>query len=124
MTMLDNFTSLPPNEERQFHVYEQTMIDNQKKAWTFAGIAAAAAFILAVGIYFGVTPEKKVMIDEEDMQGLQRTKKDEPRPTPPPPAEAPAAAPAAEAAPAAAEGAAPAAAEGAAAPADPAAAPK
>src|SRR5258705_4704989 len=113
MTMLDNFTSLPPNEERQFHVYEQTMVDNQKKAWTFSVIAAVAAFVVALGIFFGVTPEKRVKIDAEDMQGLQRTPKKKAEAPPPPPAEAPAAAPAAEA-PAAAPGA---------APADPAAAP-
>ena len=42
-----DFTSLPPEHEQTFVVYEKTTFENSKKAWTFA-YAAGAVVALAV----------------------------------------------------------------------------
>lgn len=46
-----NFTSLPPDEERQFVIYEQTATESRKKAMTLGAIAGAVVGVFAIIIF-------------------------------------------------------------------------
>ena len=94
MTEFVNFTSLPPDQEAGFIVYEQRMEAAQKSGWAVAIGASIAVFVLAIGIYLGVTPDETNISKDMNMSNLA---------TAPTTAPAPAAAPA-PSAPAPAEG--------------------
>jgi hypothetical protein len=104
-----NFSSLPPQQEQHFVVFEQYRANSQSQALLGGVIAGAFIFIAAAGIYFGVTPERKDLTKDMNMSNLSKKKSvDAPAPTPAPaaaPTPAPAAAPS-EAPPAAAPAAA------------------
>lgn len=110
-----NFTSLPPQQEQHFVVFEQYQADSQSKAYMIGGIVAAVMLVAAAVVYFVIPPEHKDLTKDMNMSNLSKKKAvDAPAPTPAPaaapataPAAAPATAPAAEA-PAAAPAAAPA----------------
>src|SRR5262249_10595329 len=57
MADFSNFSSLPPNQEAGFVVYEQRMAAAQQSGFTMAIFAAIATLVVAVGIYLGVAPE-------------------------------------------------------------------
>ncbi|MBP6628006.1 MAG: hypothetical protein KA297_01170 [Kofleriaceae bacterium] len=65
-----NFTSLPPELEQTFVVYEQHTAESQKKAWTVGWIAAAAVFLVIVAIKFGIEPDKKDLSKGMNMSNL------------------------------------------------------
>ena len=90
MSQLENFTSLPPSEERTFVVYEEYMMVNSRRATRVGMIAGGIVGLLVVLIVFAVTPDKKQKISADDMQGLTRTKKEKGEPPASPPAETPA----------------------------------
>ena len=46
-----NFSSLPPEQEASFVVFEQKMEESAKSGVTAALIAAGAVFLLAIGIF-------------------------------------------------------------------------
>ena len=92
-----NFSSLPPQEEATFVVYEQQMAAAEKSGWTIGAIVSGIALVLMLGIYFGVEPDQHDISKTMNMSNLTKTRTE--------PAAAPAAAPApaekpAEAAPA------------------------
>ncbi len=93
MSYMD-FSSWPRDQEQSFVVYEQRAQESQKKALTMALIAAIGFFVLVVGIYAGVAPERKDITKDMNMSNLTKsTKKAAPAAdeTPPAPkAEAPA----------------------------------
>jgi hypothetical protein len=91
-----DFSSWPRDQEQSFVVYEQRASESSKKALTFGAIAGVLFFILMVGIYAGVAPDRRDMTKGMNMSNLtkksrQETKTEAPAPAP---AEAPAAAPA------------------------------
>jgi hypothetical protein len=86
---LENFTSLPPHEERTFVVYEEYMATNRKKATTLGLIVGGIVGLIVVLIVLSVTPDTKEKISAEDMQGLTRAKKKAPAPTSPATGESP-----------------------------------
>ena len=75
MSYMD-FSSWPREQEQAFVVYEQRANESQKKAFTIALVAAIGFFVLMVGIYAGVTPDKKDVTKDMNMSNLtKRTKK-------------------------------------------------
>lgn len=83
MSFVD-FSSWPREQEQSFVVYEQQQAESQKKAFMLGGIIGAVFLVFAVGIYAGVTPEKKDLTKDMNMSNLSKKQK----------ADAPAAAPA------------------------------
>src|SRR5262245_47974283 len=74
-----DFTSLPPDQEREFIPYEQRSQDAAKSAWTFAGVLAGAFFLLGMFLFFGY--EKPINKHAQDMQrdeGTDSMKKESP----------------------------------------------
>lgn len=59
MTYTD-FTSLPPEEERAFVVYEQTSRESGKKAMTLGAIVGILVGLFGVILYFAVEPPPSV----------------------------------------------------------------
>lgn len=100
MSFMD-FSSWPRDQEQTFVVYEQRAAESQKKAFMGGLIAGIAFFVLALGVYAGVEPDKRDMTKGMNMNNLtKKTKKsaEAPAPTPAPaaaPAEAPKTEPAA-----------------------------
>jgi len=95
MSYMD-FSSWPRDQEQTFVVYEQRSSESSRKAITAAAIAAIGVFVLLVGIYAGVEPERKDYTKDMNMSNLTKKHKasEEAAPTPAPKAEAPAPAPA------------------------------
>lgn len=99
MSYMD-FSSWPRDQEQTFVVYEQRSSESQRKAFTAAAIAAIGVFVLLVGIYAGVEPERKDYTKDMNMSNLTKKHKaaaaeEQPAPKAEAPAPAPAAAPAA-----------------------------
>ena len=69
-------------------VYEQRASESTKKAMTIGGICGAIFFVIMVGIYAGVAPDKHDITKDMNMSNLTKKSKKDPAPTP-----APAAAP-------------------------------
>jgi len=90
-----DFSSWPRDQEQMFVVYEQRASESGKKAMTLGVIIGAVFFVIMVGIYAGVAPDKHDITKDMNMSNLtKKTKKAEPAPAPTPaPAAAPAPAP-------------------------------
>lgn len=76
-----NFTSLPPDQEATFVVFEKHQQENLKKGFTIGLISSIVFGVLAVGIYFGVTPEEDKTAKDMDINQLKKKSKVE-APTP------------------------------------------
>jgi hypothetical protein len=74
MTEYRDFTSLPPEKEQEFVVYEKTSVEAGKKAKVLALIVCAAFFVVTMGIVFSHEPPKNKMA-EDDMGALAAPKK-------------------------------------------------
>jgi hypothetical protein len=99
MSYMD-FSSWPREQEQTFVVYEQHAKESQSKATMAAAIAAIGVFVLLVGIYAGVEPERKDYTKDMNMSNLTKKHKaaaaeEQPAPKAEAPAPAPAPAPAA-----------------------------
>ena len=99
MSYMD-FSSWPRDQEQSFVVFEQHSTESSRKAFTTGIIAAIAVFVVMIGIYAGVEPERKDYAKDMNMSNLTKKHKpgEEAAPTPKaeapaPKAEAPAAAP-------------------------------
>jgi hypothetical protein len=89
-----DFSSWPRDQEQSFVVYEQRSKESSTKAFTAAAIAAIAVFVVLVGIYAGVEPERKDYTKDMNMSNLTKKHKAAPvEEQPAPKAEAPAPAP-------------------------------
>jgi hypothetical protein len=67
-----NFSSLPPNEEASFIVYEQQMASASKSGFTFGAIAGAIVLLLGLGIYLGVEPKQQDLSKDMNMSNLTK----------------------------------------------------
>ena len=67
-----DFSSWPREQEQSFVVYEQRNAESQKKAWMLGGIISAVVFVLAVGIYAGVEPNKHDISKDMNMSNLTK----------------------------------------------------
>jgi hypothetical protein len=97
MNQYVNFTSLPPEQEASFVVYEQQMAESEKKGFTIGAIAGGAFLIVALGIYLGVAPDERDLGKDMNMSNLTKTREapaekaaEKPAAAPAAPAEAPA----------------------------------
>jgi len=99
MSQFVNFSSLPPEQEAAFVVYEQHQAEAEKSSFTIGVIAAAAFLVVALGIYLGVEPDRRDIAKDMNMSNLTKSRAEAPAEKPAAPAEAPAEKPAAEAAP-------------------------
>ncbi|HWN71545.1 MAG TPA: hypothetical protein VNM90_28100 [Haliangium sp.] len=75
MTEYRDFTSLPPEKEQEFVVYERTSVEAGKKAKVIALAVAASFFVVVMGIVFSFEPPKSKMA-EDDMGALAAPKKE------------------------------------------------
>lgn len=94
-------TSWPNEQEHTFEPFERRGVAANGQAWAASLVGAAIVMFVAIGIFFGVAPEKKDVTKDMNMSNL--TKKSNPAapaPAPRAPAEAPKAAAPAEAPPA------------------------
>src|SRR6266545_2073611 len=67
-------TSWPNEQEMAFYNYEQRNSASQGKAWALSLVMAIAVFVLAVGIWAGVEPDKKDYGKDMNMSNLARSK--------------------------------------------------
>jgi hypothetical protein len=75
MSDYSQFTSLPPHEEAAFVVFERNTQESLQKAFMIGMISAVSFGLLALGIYFGVSPKKDDTAKDMDMQQLKTVKK-------------------------------------------------
>lgn len=109
MSQFQHFTSLPPEQEAQFLVYEQRAADAQKSGLTMGVIFGLAIGILLFGIFLAVEPDHSNPMEEPaatpQTQTAPKAKpmpvETTPTPATTPPTDTPTADPAAGAAPAA-----------------------
>ena len=71
MSLMD-FSSWPREQEQTFVVYEQRTQEASSKAMIGGIIAGAIVFILAVGIYAGVEPDRTNYGKDMNMQNLNK----------------------------------------------------
>ena len=78
--MSTDFSSWPREQEQSFVVYEARNSESSRIAWIAGGIAAAVVFVFLIGVYAGVTPDRKDITKDMNMSNL--TKKDSKAPAP------------------------------------------
>jgi hypothetical protein len=86
--MYQDFTSLAPQDEQTFVVYERQMQESLKKGRNVGAIVGGVLFLLMMGIYFGVSPTHKASEEEATSGEAQKAKPADAKDAP---AEAPAA---------------------------------
>lgn len=72
--MYQDFTSLAPQDEQTFVVYERQMQESLKKGRNVGAIIGAALFLLMMGIYFGISPTHKPSEEEAASGEAQKPK--------------------------------------------------
>lgn len=72
-----NFTSLPPEQEATFVVFERHQQENLKKGLSIGVIAGVVFGVFALFIYFGVTPEEDKIGKDMDLNQLKKKSKTE-----------------------------------------------
>ena len=75
MTEFRDFSSLSPQEEATFIVYEQRMEAAGKSGMTLGAIAGAIVLLLAAAIYLGVEPEDIDYAKDMNMSNLSKKSK-------------------------------------------------
>ena len=71
MSFMD-FSSWPRDQEQTFVVYEQRTNESLKKAMTAGIVAAIGLFVLLVGIYAGVEPDRRDVTKDMNMSNLTK----------------------------------------------------
>jgi len=71
MSLMD-FSSWPREQEQSFIVYEQRTQEASSKALIGGIIAGAIVFVLAIGIYAGVEPDRTNYGKDMNMQNLNK----------------------------------------------------
>ena len=84
-------TSWSEHEQHAFTAYEQRGTASNARAWAVSLVASGAVAVLAIGVYFGVAPDRKNIAKDMNMSNLtkKRTPAAAPAPKPDAPAEAP-----------------------------------
>ena len=78
-----DFSSWPRDQEQAFVVYEQRANESSRTAMIGGVIAAIAVFVIALGIYAGVEPDKRDLGRDMNMSNLTK-KERKTTPAPPP----------------------------------------
>ncbi|HEY4241500.1 MAG TPA: hypothetical protein VGM88_16880 [Kofleriaceae bacterium] len=92
-----DFSSWPRDQEQAFVPFEQATAANSAAARNAALVAGVIGFLIVIGIFFGVEPDKKDLTKGMDMSNLTKKGQAAAAAAPAVPAPAPAAAPAAPA---------------------------
>jgi hypothetical protein len=71
MSLMD-FSSWPREQEQSFVVYEQRTQEASSKALIGGIIAGAIVFVIAIGIYAGVEPDRTNYGKDMNMQNLNK----------------------------------------------------
>jgi hypothetical protein len=79
-----DFSSWPREQEASFVVYERRTSESAKSAITIGSICGAIVFVIAIGIYAGVEPDKSDNTKDMNMSNLTKDSKAT-APTPDPP---------------------------------------
>jgi len=92
-------TSWPVEQEHAFAVFESRGSQSNSRAWALGLIGGGIVLFAAVGVYFGVPPEKKDLTNGMNMSNLSKKPKaaspkpnpaaESPKPDPAAPAESP-----------------------------------
>lgn len=69
MTEYRDFTSLPPDKEQEFVVYEKTSVEAGRKAKIIALAVAVSFLVVTMAIVFSFDPPKNLM-EHDDMGAL------------------------------------------------------
>jgi hypothetical protein len=69
-----DFSSWSREQEATFVVYEQRRSENQSKALIAAVISGALFFVVAVGIFLGVEPDRRDISKDMNMSNLTKKK--------------------------------------------------
>lgn len=91
-----NFTSLPPEQEQAFVVFEKTSVESGKKAMTFGVVTGAIFGIVVIALVFSHDPPKNAHAVKAPPTKVGEAKAKVKAPTPAPVEAAPAVAPAAD----------------------------
>mgnify|MGYP001601640726 CR=1 FL=1 len=91
---MQHFTSLPPNEEQQFLVYERRSVNSARSAATLGWVIAVGLLVASVAVVFAFKPAKTEEVEAPAAQEEPK-KAAAAAPTAPTPAAAPASAAAA-----------------------------
>lgn len=65
-----DFSSWPREQEASFVVFEEHAKQSASKAFTVAAIASAVVLVLALGVYFGVEPDRRDITKDMNMSNL------------------------------------------------------
>ncbi len=65
-----DFSSWPREQEATFAVYEARSAESSRKGFLYGGIAGLVFFVLLVGIYAGVTPDRREPTKGMNMENL------------------------------------------------------
>ncbi|HEU4728073.1 MAG TPA: hypothetical protein VFT22_09300 [Kofleriaceae bacterium] len=73
-------TSWPSDQEHSFAPFERRGSSSNSLAWVVSLLGAALVLVLAVGIYFGVTPDKTNIAKDMNMSNLTKRRPSAPAP--------------------------------------------
>src|ERR1041385_5671809 len=79
-------TSWPADQESRFTSFERQSSGSNSLAWIFSLLGAAIVPVIAVGIFFGVTPDKRDIGKDMNMSNLTKRRPSAPAPKPDAPA--------------------------------------
>ena len=79
-----NFTSLPPEEEQQFVVFERRTVEESKRAMTLGWISGGVVGLILIVLYFTSDPPKTLHADalESDIPAEEEKRQPATAPTP------------------------------------------
>jgi hypothetical protein len=69
-----NFSSWPHDQEQSFVVFERRASESSSKALVASIVTSAVVLVLALGIYFGVEPDKRDITKDMNMSNLGKKK--------------------------------------------------
>ncbi len=72
MAEYSNFTSLPPDQEAAFVVFERRTQEALAKSTMIGLISGLAVLLLGFVVYFGITPEEDHTAKDMDMNQLKK----------------------------------------------------
>jgi hypothetical protein len=91
-------TSWPVDQEQAFTVFENHGSSSNSRAWALGLVGGGIVLFAAIGVYFGIPPEKKDLTKDMNMSNLSKKTRpaakaappaESPRPDPAPAAESP-----------------------------------
>ena len=82
MAEFHSFTSLPPEQEATFVVFERRTQEALAKGATIGLITGAVVLLISIGVYFGVPPQEDKKGHDMDLNQLKKKSTKTEAPTP------------------------------------------